>query len=219
MKRGRPGLDLAGLIINHLKILRLSSAAKNGARRWLCLCLLCNRKKTFIASHLKSGVLQSCGCAKGKLISEHKIKHGHDRVRSRTSEYSTWSQMINRCYNKRCPAYKNYGERGIRVCLRWRRFESFLSDMGPKPSSKHSLDRRDNNKGYNPGNCRWATSLEQMSNTRCNVLLSHAGKTLHLAEWSRRTGVPTHTIQNRIKVLAWPVERALTQPLRARRTA
>lgn len=84
--------------------------------------------------------------------------------------YLIWGNMIGRCCNPDDPGYANYGERGITVCARWRKsFEAFAMDMGLRPTPEHSLDRRDNTKGYSPSNCRWATRVEQAQNKRVYV--------------------------------------------------
>lgn len=89
-------------------------------------------------------------------------KHGL----SRTQIYSVWSSMRARCENTKHIAFKNYGGRGIKVCKRWLKFENFFADMGERPTIKHSLDRRNNDGNYEPGNCRWATAKEQYHNSR-----------------------------------------------------
>jgi len=86
-----------------------------------------------------------------------------------TPEYSTFTSMHTRCYNKNSSAYKNYGGRGILVCKKWyRNFRSFIADMGLRPSMEHSIDRRNNNEGYSPDNCYWATPTQQNRNVRKN---------------------------------------------------
>ena len=83
---------------------------------------------------------------------------------SKTPEYRAWIHMHDRCYNPNHRNYRHYGERGISVCKRWHKSENFMSDMGPKPSPIHSLDRINNNKNYSPSNCRWATHRQQRAN-------------------------------------------------------
>src|SRR5258708_13560785 len=92
--------------------------------------------------------------------------------------------MINRCYNKNFPAYKNYGARGIKVCSQWLTdFDKFLYDMGPRPGGL-TLDRKDNSKDYSPENCKWSTASEQQRNTRANIRLTIFGETKTLIEWA-----------------------------------
>lgn len=126
-------------------------------------------------------------------------------------EYSTRSHMIQRCNNPNDKNYDSYGGRGIRVCQRWLdSFEDFYSDVGPKPSPLHSLDRwPDNNGNYEPGNVRWATYEQQMNNTRRNINLSVNGRTRTVAQWARKMGVDPFLIYTRLKS-GLPVEYLLT---------
>lgn len=119
--------------------------------------------------------------------------------------------MRARCYQPKSPSFKYVGARGLTVCERWRdSFASFLEDMGPRPAGT-SLDRIDNSKGYFPGNCRWATPLQQARNTRFNHILTFNGESLCVSEWAYRRGLATTTITARLR-LGWPIENALTVP-------
>jgi hypothetical protein len=125
--------------------------------------------------------------------------------------------MNDRCTNPQNKVFQSYGGRGIVVCDRWREsFEAFLSDMGPRPSRDHSIERRDNDGPYTPDNCIWATQREQTANRRSNRFMTHDGQTLHLAEWARRTGIGESTLRVRIKVLKWTIAQALGYEARPR---
>ncbi len=109
----------------------------------------------------------SCGCLQKEQITRRNTKHGYSPANARAPEYIAWRSMLNRCYNPNTPKYPNYGGRGIAVCDRWRHdFSAFLADVGHKPSPDHSLDRINNDMGYSPDNCRWATNSEQNNNRR-----------------------------------------------------
>jgi hypothetical protein len=119
--------------------------------------------------------------------------------------------MLSRCYNPRFEKYSSYGARGIRVCDRWRHdFSAFLSDMGERPAGM-SLDRIDNDGHYSPENCRWATAEEQQANKRNTVRVTHEGRTLPLAEWSRETGINYSALRQRLFRYGWTTARAFTE--------
>lgn len=130
------------------------------------------------------------------------------------SEYRSWKCMKGRCYVKSNGSYKYCGARGVIVCERWRNsFAAFLTDMGPKPTRQHTIDRFPDRYGnYEPSNCRWATKTEQQINTNKARFLEHAGKKLCLAEWARETGIPVATISSRIDDFGFSVADALTVP-------
>lgn len=131
---------------------------------------------------------------------------------SHTKVYYTWSGMRERCGRAACDSYPRYGGRGIRVCARWQKsFQSFLDDMGLPPKGT-TLDRIDNNKGYEPGNCRWATPKQQARNRTNNVLYRHKGKNMTLPEWSEIVGVSWRRLHDRIHKGGWSTSKALTTP-------
>ena len=108
--------------------------------------------------------------------------------------------MIQRCHNPNDKDYPRYGGRGITVCDRWRKgFTDFLDDMGLPPSDKHTLDRIDNSKGYEPSNVRWATASQQINNRRNTRYLTIKGITRPLAEWCKLAGINSKAVLYRLK--------------------
>ena len=163
----------------------------------------CGNVRVVAGSELCRGRSKSCGCSPF-------AKHGYARrTKGIHSAYSTWANMKQRCTNPKLKHYKNYGGRGIRVCKRWMEsFAYFLADMGEKPSPEHSLERLDNNGGYNPDNCRWATRAEQSKNKRNNFLLTYNGQTKTISGWAKSLGIDRMTLKGRLR-RGWPLERAL----------
>lgn len=141
------------------------------------------------------------------------VKHGCSG-RNKTAEYRSWACAKDRCYNKKATGYENYGGRGIIVCDRWlHSFENFLLDMGEKPTPKHSLDRIDVNGNYCPENCRWATIFIQSRNKKKRTLFTYKNESLCIADWSIRTGIKVPTLEKRLRILKWDIEKALTSPI------
>ena len=127
------------------------------------------------------------------------VKHGHCPKNGKASpEYNSWYSMKARCYNKNHQAYHRYGGAGIEVCPAWRNeFSAFLKDMGPRPAGT-TLERIDNSKGYEPGNCHWATDVEQNNNKSTNVKITANGQTMTIAQWARHLGVGVSTLRSRL---------------------
>jgi hypothetical protein len=119
--------------------------------------------------------------------------------------------MRERCTNEKHTAYSRYGARGITVCKRWQKFENFLTDMGPRPEGM-TLERIDNNKGYSPKNCVWATPAQQSLNTRANVYLTAKGTRQTQAAWARELGTAPTVIMLRLR-RGWSEEDACTIPV------
>lgn len=131
-------------------------------RRFVCECD-CGDVIVAKGKHLRNGAVKSCGCLHQE--GPWKISHGEGSKPTRSAEYICWTGMKQRCLNPGNDSYPRYGGRGIKVCDRWlASFEDFLADMGRKPLPSYSIDRIDNDGDYEPGNCRWATGIEQQAN-------------------------------------------------------
>lgn len=128
--------------------------------------------------------------------------------------YSIWGAMMQRCHNPNNKHYKNYGGRGIEVCERWKNSANFLADIGPRPEGL-TLERIDNDRGYAPDNCRWATRKEQSTNRRMTVWIVMDGEEMSLREACRRRGLEYRAVVKRIQQRKWPVELALYLPVGA----
>lgn len=141
-------------------------------------------------------------------------KHGEGVITSRTVEYMTWMRMLDRTRNPNLDRAEHYVGRGIAVCKRWLKYENFLEDMGRRPSPLHSLDRKNNDLGYTPKNCRWATRREQSCNKSTTRWVVLNGQRKSLTEWCEILGISHQTVSNRIYTLKWTAEKALTTPAR-----
>lgn len=129
-------------------------------------------------------------------------------------EYKSYCSMMTRCYNKQYPQYKDYGGRGITVCLRWMGscgFMHFLKDLGPREKGM-TLDRINVNGNYEPDNCRWATRKEQSANRRKTIRWDYNGVVKTLSEWSALVGIPATTLYVRWHQYKWTIEETLTRP-------
>lgn len=186
--------DLTGKRFGRLLITELSHI-KNKCAYWKGICD-CGNEKITNSKSLQNGHCKSCGCIRSETTRDLKMSHGM----TKTTEYGIWINMKARCYRKQSTSYKNYGGRGIKVCDRWlNSFENFISDMGLKPSKRHSIDRIDVNGDYNPENCRWATTEQQFRNKRTALLLEIDGEVKTITEWARWFDISYCTVYKRKK--------------------
>lgn len=153
--------DLSGRRFGRLIAIERVGNNRRNRPVWKCKCD-CGEFKNASSENLLRGTCTSCGCYQ---IEVNKTK-GKTHGLSKTKLYSTWFGIISRCTNEHDSAYANYGGRGITVCKEWLDFLNFKKDIGDKPTNYHSLDRIDNNKGYNPENVRWAIREVQNRNQR-----------------------------------------------------
>lgn len=180
----------------------------------LCQCE-CGTIRNVLTGNLRSGGSKSCGCDRKTVtgIKHHSATHGM----TDTPEWLAHKNMLDRCYNRESIGYHRYGGRGIKVCDRWRGrngFQTFLADVGRKPTPDHSLGRIDNDGHYEPSNVRWETRHEQGQNQSTNRLITFNGETLIASEWSRRIGCSIQALVARLDKYGWSIERSLTTPFK-----
>lgn len=202
MKRNHRFRDLTGAVFGRLTVLEFAEI-KKGKSYWRCRCE-CGAERRVTASSLGCGETTSCGCFKRDQSRAMFTTHG----KSGSRVLAAWSNMIRRCENPRCRSYPDYGGRGIQVCESWKNFDAFYADMGDPPAGL-TLERVDNNQGYSPENCIWASRSIQTRNTRRNRVLTHNGKTQCLQDWANELGLGYETIWYRLD-RGWSVARALT---------
>lgn len=182
----------------------------NEVSLYLCQCD-CGNERLVLASNMRSGISESCGCLKEELTSKRATTHGM----SKTPIWFVWMNMHERCRNPNNTEWENYGGRGIRVCEEWKSFEGFFEDMKMPPTPKHTIERVDVNGNYEKSNCVWATHIEQGRNRRNNRVVTYDGQTRCLTEWAELLGINDGVISRRLN-RGWSVERALTEPSKPR---
>jgi hypothetical protein len=200
--------DLTGQTFGRLTVKAFAGYTHARQAQWICECIEGN-VVTCLALNLKRGNSQSCGCLKRERTITAHTTHG----KRSSPEYLVWNGMIQRCTNPGQKSYADYGARGITVCETWlNSFEAFYRDMGPRPSSQYTVERRNNTLGYTPENCFWATRTTQNRNSRKNIYLTLNGITQCAEQWASEIGIDRRTILWR-KHRGWSDEQALTTPV------
>lgn len=189
---------------------------KRGRKYYFCECQ-CNDKtiKSVCGDSLTSQKSTSCGCYNRKRVSETTSKHRS----SNSNLYDVWINIKQRCLNKNNPNYKNYGGRGITICNEWvndfEKFQKWSIENGYKKGL--NIDRKDNDKGYSPENCRFITYIENQNNKRTNTYIKFNNETETITNWAKKLNMNPRTLVTRLDTLKWSVEKALTTPV-AKRT-
>lgn len=190
-------LNLKGNTYGSLKVLYVASKRHKGKRMWVCKCE-CGTQLVVRHDYLlrTNNPKTHCGCKNRGLPSQF------------PEEYHIHNSMLRRCYVTDHVGYPDYGGRGIQVCQQWRdSFEQFLNDVGPRPSKKHTLDRKNPNGHYEPGNVQWKTVKEQNRNKRNSIFLPHpkTGVKTPAAEVAEILGIKYQSLRAKyIKLGLWP---------------
>lgn len=207
-----PKHDLTNKTFGRLTVISRGESKPTRAATWLCQCSCGNT--TIVESRLlNSGNTKSCGCTRMDFLKTGAAayKHGYARRKKQTPEYKVWAWMKDRCENTNNPAYKNYGGRGITVCTRWNKFENFLTDMQEKPRPELSIERIDNELGYSPENCRWATGKEQQRNQRRTLRVIWNGNQISLSEFAEWMKVDYKQLYYLTRIRRMTIEDAMSR--------
>lgn len=183
-----------------------------------CTCD-CGNTTYVAATNLVRNTVQSCGCHRDDVNRNRLTTHGEGTIAKLTAEYRIWRNMKQRCNNANNPKFADYGGRGITVCDRWIDYPVFLADMGRRPTSKHSIERRNNDLGYSPDNCYWATHRQQVENRRVTRWVCWDDNVMPITRAARHFGIHPRTVRSRIKDSGWSVSKALTTPIQSKRAA
>lgn len=201
---------MIGRKFGRLTVVSLSHYDKWRKRYWNCVCD-CGRSKIVAERSLLSSNTRSCGCYRKQYATIKHLIHGMQGTRL----YTIWLNMKNRCRNKKVPAYRDYGARGITVCDEWLDFMCFMKwSLSNGYDDSLSLDRIDNNKGYSPSNCRWVTRREQARNTRANVIIKYKGDSLCIVAMAERYNINPKLLYGRLES-GWTVENAIELPVQS----
>lgn len=205
--------DIDGQKFGNLTAIRFDhrdNRVKGGNHYWLFRCD-CGNLVVVRKNSVTSGNTKRCADCSRKLASKRETTHGC----SNTRLYREWSGIIQRCNNPKSTSWERYGAKGISVCDEWLNFENFMKwAMENGYSDELTIDRINNEKGYCPTNCRWATYYEQANNQTTTIQIEYDGCKMPLSYWAKSVGINKHTLYDRIFRYGWSVEKALNMPVR-----
>lgn len=196
-------IDMTGKTFGRLTVVGRSTGDTRSG--WVCRCE-CGVTKVVPRGPLIYGRTVSCGCQRREKLIKRSRTHGQ----SKTPTWHTWAQMVSRCTRPGASHYEHYGGRGIRVCDAWLSFEGFLADMGLKPEGM-SIERKDVNGNYEPGNCTWIPIAEQMANRRDNIRVEVDGQQMALSQACRVLGISYARTITRMRRKGWSFEKAAAE--------
>ena len=201
--------DVEGMRFDMLVACERVENSSDGKIQHRCVCD-CGNERIVKATDLRTGKIHSCGCVHwNKKYKNFSLKSPHGK-----RLYRIWHDMLRRCEDKRVKSYKRYGERGIAVCPEWHDFQAFYDwSLDNGYSEELTLDRVDNNKDYEPDNCRWADKYMQANNRRSNHYITYNGKRQSMKEWSRELNISYTALRSRL-MRGWSAEKALTTPIK-----
>ena len=204
-------IDITGNRYGKLTVVCRAENAPKGISRWECKCD-CGKVVIVRGNNLRSGAVKSCGC----LINDKNANRATHNM-SQTRLYRTWAGIKARCYYTSQPAYKSYGARGIKMCDEWlHSFDAFAKwALSNGYQDDLTIERIDNDKGYNPDNCKWIGLGEQANNRHSNIKITYKGDTRNLSEWCKIYGKDYYLVHNRMYKLGWDFERAISEPVHA----
>lgn len=204
-------IDITGNKYGMLTVIRRAENAPKGITRWECQCD-CGNIVIVRGRNLKNGAVKSCGCLKSVA---NKKRSRHNMTGTRL--YQAWANIKQRCYHENNPWYKFYGARGIKMCDIWREsFEAFAEwALSNGYQDDLTIERINNDRGYEPNNCKWIGLGAQANNKRSNVKITYKNETHTLSEWCKIYGVEYYLVYNRIHKNRWDFERAIFEPVHA----
>lgn len=207
-------IDLTGQRFGRLTVIEKAGVNKHHASLWKCQCD-CGGSTVVAGSSLKIGNTRSCGCIQRKRTQETLTTH----CGSGTRLHRIWKMMKQRCYNKNSADYMRYGGRGITICDEWLNNFAMFQEWSYANGYREylTIDRIDNDKGYSPDNCRWATEKEQANNRHKTITITYQGETKPLTYWAELKGIPYSVLKARILKYDWPIERAMTEQIHKRK--